>query len=74
MALCKYGVLLLENGEDDAYIRRIWDIVTFDLEWVLENWDTEVRGEPAKSRLIYKKIEGNGPIDQRCKGQFGMIH
>ena len=41
MALCKYGVLLLDNGEDDAYVRRIWDIVTFDLEWVLENWDTE---------------------------------
>ncbi len=37
MALCKYGTLLLEAGED---ISRIWDIVTFDLEWVLENWDS----------------------------------
>ena len=43
MALCKYGVLLLDNNEDDAYIRRVWDIVTFDLEWVMDNWDTEGR-------------------------------
>ncbi len=35
MALCKYGNLLLANGED---VSRIWEIVTFDLEWVLENW------------------------------------
>jgi len=41
MALCKYGTLLLDNNEDDAYIRRVWDIVTFDLEWVMDNWDTE---------------------------------
>ncbi len=41
MALCKYGVLLHEAGEDPTYVRRVWDIVSFDLEWVLENWDTE---------------------------------
>ncbi len=38
MALCKYGFLLLDAGED---ISRIWDIVSFDLEWVLENWFTD---------------------------------
>ncbi len=38
MALCKYGNLLLAAGEDTS---RIWNIVTFDLEWVLDNWATE---------------------------------
>jgi len=40
MALCYYGTLLLEAGETD-YVDRIWGIVSYDLEWVLENWFTE---------------------------------
>lgn len=49
MAMSKWGMLVKDNGGDVA---AIWDLVSFDMAWVLDNWESlgcdlweEVRSE-----------------------------
>jgi glucoamylase len=38
MAMSKWGMIVKDNGGDTA---AIWDLVSFDMAWVLENWKSE---------------------------------
>ena len=39
MALSQYGMIHLDQG-DPGYADRIWDLVQFDMDWVLNYWYT----------------------------------
>jgi glucoamylase len=38
MAMSKWGMIVKDNGGDTA---SIWEVVSFDMAWVLENWMSE---------------------------------
>ena len=40
MALSKYGIMKLDMG-DTSGAQQIWDLVKFDMEWVVPNWNTD---------------------------------
>merc|ERR1719244_210664 len=41
MALSKWGRILLENGKETEAKNTIWPLVSFDLEWVTTNWESQ---------------------------------
>jgi len=41
MALSKWGMILNSAGHADTARNDVWPLVKFDMEWVLENWDSE---------------------------------
>ena len=41
MALSKWGMILNENGQGDQAKSTVWPLVNFDLDWVVENWNSE---------------------------------
>jgi len=38
MALSKWGMVLNNNGQSDTAKSDVWPLVSFDMEWVVENW------------------------------------
>ena len=41
MALSKWGMILNNAGQSSAAKSEVWPLVSFDMEWVLENWESE---------------------------------
>jgi len=41
MALSKWGMVLNNAGQSSAAKSEVWPLVSFDMEWVLENWESE---------------------------------
>jgi len=41
MALSKWGRILIDNGKEAEAKSTIWPLVSFDLEWVTQNWEQE---------------------------------
>merc|ERR1711892_939581 len=40
MSMAKWGQILLDSGHDSDAKTTIWPLIEFDLEWVVENWDS----------------------------------
>ena len=38
MALSKWGMVLNSAGQSDTAKSDVWPLVSFDMEWVVENW------------------------------------
>ena len=41
MALSKWGMVLNNAGQANVAKSDVWPLVSFDMEWVLDNWDSE---------------------------------
>merc|ERR1712241_323156 len=41
MALSKWGMILNNAGQSDTARNEVWPLVSFDMEWVLGNWQSE---------------------------------
>ena len=41
MALSKWGIILNNAGQSDVARNDVWPLVSFDMEWVLGNWQSE---------------------------------
>jgi glucoamylase len=41
MALSKWGMVLNSAGQADTAKSDVWPLVSFDMEWVVENWESE---------------------------------
>merc|ERR1711992_35664 len=41
MALSKWGMILNNAGQSDTARNEVWPLASFDMEWVLGNWQSE---------------------------------
>ena len=41
MALSKWGMILNNAGQSSSAKSDVWPLVSFDMEWVLANWESE---------------------------------
>jgi len=40
MAMAKWGQILIDSGHESEAKSTIWPLIKFDLEWVVENWES----------------------------------
>ena len=41
MAMSKWGMVLNNAGQSSVAKSEVWPLVSFDMEWVLANWESE---------------------------------